>query len=70
MQSCERLRAIHEMQKWDNFHDYINKCDAAYNRADKEPVSSPEWNRDVAEGNMWLGKAQQEQNRIEGTNAP
>ena len=70
MQTCSRIRAHHEMQKWDTFHDYIGKCDAAYNRAEKDTVGSPEWDKDKAEGDMWLGKAQQEQQRIIGTNAP
>jgi hypothetical protein len=74
MQTCSRIKMRHDieinMHKWDVFHDYAGKCDAAYSRAEKEPVSSPEWNRDVAEGNMWLGKMQQEKKHIEGTNAP
>ena len=70
LQTCSRPHAVHEMHKWDTFYEYIDKCDAAYDKADRETVNSPEWNKEVAVGNMWLGKAQQERNRITGTNAP
>ena len=70
IQICSRIRAHHEMQKWDTFHDYIGKCKDEYKRAEKDTVDSQEWNKDKAEGDMWLGKAGQEQLRILGTNAP